>query len=626
MNSKSIPLLILLFMMVSVMVYAQSDGLPRGAHQMPYKRYEATTVSLGGGATLLGPTFDQKKVESEASDQICASLNATNSSVKWNLTQAAQGLVLRFSMPDGAGGGGQNGSLALYVNGTFVQNINLSSKWAWQYFSPNPGDGTKDPTNSPSSGWTARMRFDEVRVKLASSIASGAEVKLQKTSSDGINYLVDFIEMEPIPAAVGQPANYINVTSKGAVPNDAVDDMQAFSDAIGEARTTGKSIYVPAGRFLLSRKLDLININNVTIQGAGMWHTELYFTNPSPGNGGIETGGTGMHMKDFFMNTENTTRALPYKGFTGGYGTNSTIERVWAEHFECGAWIANWSGPSTAQTDGLLITESRFRNNYADGVNFSKGTSNSICEHSSFRNNGDDAMASWSSFDGPACLNNEFRYCTAENTWRAAGIGFFGGGGHKGHHLLIKDGIETGIRVNSDFQGVAFSTDRWMEISETTVISCGTNANLWYNRYGAVDIFTRLYNLQNLRLRNVDILNSQKDAIMIYTVNPSYTITNLELINVTVDGAGKDNNINNYTSGTYDDYAGHGLLVLPNVNGSMTTQNLLISDAPTAAISNESSATFTINTIGNVAVTGVGISPTSAISIPQGGTSQLTAN
>ena len=100
-----------------------------------------------------------------------------------------------------------------------------------------------------------------------------------------------------------------------------------------------------------------------------------------------------MDLKDFYMNTDTLPRSLPDKGFTGGYGTNSTIERVWAEHFECGAWIANWSGPASAQTDGLLITNCRFRNNYADGVNFSKGTSNSICEHTSFRNNGDDAKS-----------------------------------------------------------------------------------------------------------------------------------------------------------------------------------------------------------------------------------------
>jgi uncharacterized protein YjdB len=625
--------LVLVFLLAQlcfgVKSFGQSDGLPRGAFQMPYTRYEANATAIGGGATMLAPTFDQKKTESEASDQTCASLNANNSFVKWNLTAAGQGLVLRFSIPDNT-----TGSLALLVGGTFVQNISLNSKWAWQYFSPNPGDGTKDPTNTPQAGWTARMRFDEVRVKLPSSVSAGTEVRLVKQNGDGINYLVDFIEVEAIPGAVGQPAGYINVTAApyNAIANDAVDDKQAFVTAIADARNQGKSIYVPAGRFLLSGKLDIINISNITIQGAGMWHTELYFTSTSSGGGGIASGGTGtnIHMKDFYMNTENTIRTSDYKGFVGGHGTNSTIERVWVEHFEVGLWEANFFG--TPVTDGMLVTNCRFRNNYADGVNFSRGTSNSICEHSNMRNNGDDAMASWSSNDGPQpCTNNEFRYCTAENTWRAGGIGFFGGGGHKGHHLLIKDNVENGIRVNSDFPAVgnSFSTTLWMEVYETTVISSGTNANLWFNRYGAVDIFTRLYDVQNFRLRNVDINNSQKDAVMIYNVGTSFRITNLEFINVTINGAGADGNVNNFTAGTYDDYAGHGLFILPGTpgtNGSMSITNLIMNNIPTTpALDNESPTTFTITTVGTVSVTGVSINPTTAVSIPQGGTSQLTA-
>ncbi len=619
---KLITLFVILFSFSGA--YAQSDGLPRGSYQMPFTRYEADASSLGGGATLLGPTFDQKQITSEASDRVCASLPSQGSSVKWSLSEAGRGLVVRFSIPDG-----QRGSLALYVDGTFVQDIALDSRQAWQYFSANPGDGTKDPTNTPSPGMTARMRFDEVRVVLPSSVAAGTEVRLQKTSSDNIDYVVDFIEMEPVPAPIAQPANSLSVTDFGADPNDENDDLQAFNDCLNAAKSQGQDIYIPAGRFLLGEqggKWVFFQVNGVTVQGAGIWHTELYFSNPGPNSGGIESTGSDLHFKDFYMNTVNDNRTAGYKGFTGGYGTNSSIERVWVEHFEVGVWIANWSG--TEITDGMLVTGSRFRNNYADGLNFSKGTSNSICEQSHFRNNGDDAMATWSSFDSTIpCTNNEFRFCTAENTWRAAGIGFFGGGGHSGHHLIIKDNVEAGIRVNSDFPGPAFSKDLWMEFYECTVIGSGTNANLWFNRYGAIDIFTRLYDLQNLRFRNVDVLDSQKDAVMIYTVNPAYPITNLEMINVTIDGAGQDGNVNNYTEGTYDDYAGHGVLVLPDVTGDMTTQNLVIRDAPTAAILNESEGTFIINNTGGSAdVTGVSISPTDEVSLAQGGTAPLTAN
>ena len=565
--------------------FAQSDGLPRGAYQMPYRRYEATASSLGGGATLLGPTYAQAQAHSEATDRICASLSAANSSVNWTTTASGRGLVLRVSIPDG-----QNGSLALYVNNTFVQNIAVTSKWAYQYFA-KPGFGDPNqPSNTPNANYTTRMRFDEVRVLLANAIPSGANVRIQK-GSDGVNYLVDFIELEDVPAQVAfNSATMRNVTEWGAIPNDGIDDMNAFNSARLAMQGSSQSLYIPAGRFDLSQTWHIQT--NISIQGAGAWYTTLYFTNT--GSGGIVGNGDNVVLRDFYMNTENTTRA-EYKGLTGGYGNNSIIERLWVEHFETGAWITTWTGTIT---NGLRVSNCRFRNNYADGINLCRGTSNSIVEHSDFRNNGDDALATWSASDGPSmCLNNEFRYCTVENTWRAGGIGFFGGGGNRGHHLMIKDNVENGIRINSDFPvvGNAFHATLWTEVYETTVIGAGTNANLWHNRYGAVDIFTRLYNVQNFRLRNVDVLSSQKDAIMIYDIATNYTISNVEFINVTVNGAGFDGNTNNFTSGTYDDYAGYGMYVLSDVSGSMSITGSNICNAPSGQIRNDSSPAFVIN-------------------------------
>lgn len=542
----------------------------RGYYDAPYTRYEATASNTGGGASILPKSFKQKDIQFEASDRSCASLSSNGSYVEWNLEKAGQGLVMRFSIPDAPNGGGISGKLGLYVNGSKVQDIDLTSKWAWQYFSPNPGDGTKDPYNQPQNGWTARMAFDEVRVTLPNSVTAGSTIRIQKDNGDGIDYLVDFIEMEPIPAPLAKPANSLDVTDYGAIPNDGIDDKDAFNNCYSDAMNQGKGIYIPAGRFDFSTEF-YIYTDGMSFTGAGMWHTEIYFTNGNPGNGGFNPNATELTFSDFYMNTENTTRALPYKGFVGRYGTGSVISNVWLEHFECGAWIANFHGNDVA--DGLEIVNCRFRNTYADGVNFSKGTSNSICHHSSFRNNGDDAMASWSSQDGPLCLNNEFAYNTAENTWRAAGVGFFGGGGHTAHHIVVKDPTEAGLRINSDFQGKSFNGDL-IEFSDITVIGAGTNANLWFNRYGAIDIFTRLYNMDNVTFRNIDVLESQKDAIFIYTVNPSYTINNLRFENVTVNGTGVDENQNNYTDGTWDDYEGYGVLTDGQVKGSATFCNV----------------------------------------------------
>jgi Alpha-1,3-glucanase catalytic domain D2 len=437
---------------------------------------------------------------------------------------------------------------------------------------------------SKLDNYTIRTRS---RIFLANSIPAGATVKLQK-GGDGINYLVDFIELEPIPQAVAfNPATMRSVTEFGAVPNDGQDDLSAFNSARIALQSSGRSLYIPAGTFNLGSTWHIET--NISIQGAGVWYTTLYFT--STGSGGIVGNGDNVKLRDFYMNGENTTRT-EYKGLTGGYGNNSIIERLWIEHFETGAWITTWTG---AITNGLRVSFCRFRNNYADGINLSRGSSNCIVEQCDMRNNGDDAMATWSAFDGPQqCFNNEFRYCTAENTWRAGGIGFFGGGGHKGHHLLIKDSTENGIRINSDFPtvGNSFSSTLWIEVYETTVIGCGTNANLWHNRYGAVDIFTRLYNVQNFRLINVDIQGSQKDAVMIYDVASAFRISNIEFINVTLNGAGLDGNINNYTPGTYDDYAGYGIYALPDTDGSMTITNTNICNAPSGQTRNDSGATF----------------------------------
>src|SRR5262245_5431386 len=272
-HMKTITFLFLLCFF-SLPVFAQSDGLPRGAYLMPYTRYEATSTSLGGGATLLGPTFDQTKVQSEASDRICASLSAAGSSVSWTTTQAGQGLVLRYSIPDG-----QNGALGLYVNNTFVQNINVTTKWSWQYFA-KPGQGDPNlPSNTPNPNATQRIRFDEVRVFLANSIPAGAAVKLQK-GSDGITYMVDFIELEPIPQAVAfNPATMRSVTEFGAVPNDGQDDLSAFNGARIALQGSGRSLYIPAGTFNLSCAWNIEN--KIYFKGAGIWYKPFYLISVS---------------------------------------------------------------------------------------------------------------------------------------------------------------------------------------------------------------------------------------------------------------------------------------------------------------------------------------------------------
>ncbi len=595
----------------------------RGYYDAPYVRYEAGANSLGGGAELLTFSMNQADLQFEATDREAVKLNSTGQFVEWTSSNAGQGMVIRFSMPDAPGGGGLNGSLGLYIDGQFYADIPLTSKWSYNYFdNVNSGD-PNIPRNDPGTNRTVRMLYDEKRIKLDTEYPSGTTFRLERNSSSGgiDYYIVDFMELEPIPSPVAFNSSTMrSVVEFGATADDGTVDTQAFVNAVNTVRNTGEILYIPEGTFDLNFKWSIGH--DVSIQGAGMWYTELHYTQGTPSAGGISADGSNVHLADFYMSTENTIRTADYKGITGSYGANSTVDRVWVVHHETGAWIWQVNGVATSN---FVMSHCRLRNNYADGINFSSGTTNSICEHSDMRNNLDDAMASWSPSDGPtASMFNEFRYNTAENTLRAAGVGFFGGGGHKAHHLIVKDNTEAGLRINSDFPGYQFTNDE-IEFSNITVIGSGTNANLWWNRYGAIDIFTRLYDITNVRFDNIDIFDSQKDAIFIYTVNPSYSIQNLMLHNITVNGTGLDQNQNNFTSGTYDDYLGYAVLADNQVQAAIDICNLSVSNAASQPdIQLDNPGNININYCNTIDPTGISVNPT-ALTLNTGESATITA-
>ncbi len=610
---------------IAVVTVNPESSIPadRGYYDAPYTRYEAGASSMGGGAELLTFSMNQADLQFEATDREAVKLNSSGQYVEWTTSDAGQGMVIRFSMPDAPNGGGLNGSLALYINGQFYGDIPLTSKWAYNYFdNVNSGD-PNIPRNEPGTNRTVRMRYDEKRVRLDTEYPAGTTFRLERTAASGSidYYIVDFMELEPIPAPVAfNAATMRSVVEFGATPDDGNVDTQAFVNAINTVRNSGEILYIPEGVWDLNFKLSVGN--NITIQGAGMWYTELHFTQGTPSAGGISADGSNVHLADFYLSTENTNRTADYKGITGSYGNNSSVERVWVVHHETGAWIWQVNGVATTN---FVMRHCRLRNNYADGINFSSGTTNSICEHSDMRNNVDDAMASWSPSDGPtASMFNEFRYNTAENTLRAAGVGFFGGGGHSAHHLIVKDNTEAGLRINSDFPGYQFTNDE-IVFSDITVIGSGTNANLWWNRYGAIDIFTRLYDITNVRFDNIDIIDSQKDAIFIYTVNPSYVIQNLQLNNITINGTGLDGNQNNFTSGTYDDYAGYAVLADNQVQATINICNLNVTNAASQPdVQLDNPANITLNYCNQVDPDGITVNPTS-LNMNNGETATITA-
>jgi hypothetical protein len=462
--------------------------------------------------------------------------SAKDSYIRWTNNEAADGLTIRFSLPDNAAGKGTKGTLALYVDDTYIQDIILDSYWAWQYFLKNMSNSYPDNTPDTNTKFP-RMRFDETHVKLENKIPAGAVFKLVKTDDNDAPYTIDFVELEPVTPAV----------TFESVPDENKVEYSLSEGTLASfiSKNTGKTIYIPPGKYEVNVRIT-INGDNTKLIGAGMWYTEIYFTASSDERNtfnrrGIETYQNNIVVEGLFLNTVNNKRYYDNdnhnqvgKGLMGSFGSNSVIRNVWAEHFECGAWIDG--------TDNLTLADCRFRNNYADGVNLSYGCKNSVVEYCSFRNNGDDDIATWSR-DGRSCENNTFRYCTTENNWRASGLGFFGGKQNMAHSIVIIDPTEAGFRITCDFDGAAFATEGYSEFRDISVYKGGTksgtrgvNGDLWGNQQGAIHINSTIYyDLQNIKISNINLYDSKNDAIFIGSGSKS--IQNLIMENIHISGA-----------------------------------------------------------------------------------------
>ncbi|MCX6183183.1 MAG: right-handed parallel beta-helix repeat-containing protein [Bacteroidetes bacterium] len=527
---------------------AQSNE--RGFYDAPYVRYEADKgVLTKAKATPM--SFSQADLQSEASEQVCVDLTKKKSAVEWKLSQVGDGLVVRFSVPDST-----EGELEVYANNKLAGTIKLNAHYSWEYLwkDGNSNNGGVLNTNP-------KMRFDEVRMKLPSKIAAGGKLKLVNKSG-AIH--VDFVEVENVPEAIPAAAGDVVFSGEG-------DELQNFINQNG-----GKTIYVPTGVYNIYSEL-YFGVDNTTLKGAGMWYTQLNFKKIKWLRGGLYANAKDISFLDLYLSTDNYARANSYKAINGVFTQKSVIKNVWAEHFECGAWIAQYNKGTVEFADGFLVSNCRFRNNYADGINLCKGTKNTIVEHCSFRNNGDDDMAIWSA-DKMECQNNTFRYCTSENCWRASGCAIYGGLNNTAHHLLIKDNLEAGLRVNNAFPGAGFNDEGMHVFSDITIIRCGTNNDLWYSAVGAIDINCTDkcgMKVKNVKFSNIDIIDSKDDAIYIMRYGGDKYV-NIVFENINIDGTGKEFPFNDAKNTNAETERGVAVFFKYKPKGTVTYCNLVV--------------------------------------------------
>ena len=518
--------------------------------KLAYTTYEAEQGELKNGIVENHSSSKEtdRATAREASGQAYVDL-PTNASVSFIAQAEANAATIRYTVPDG-----ESGKVEVKVNNTVIGTLDLSSKSNWQYldnYTYHPNDDIK-VHDTPAADRLARFQFDEVSQLFKDAhINKGDTVTITNLDSTPVG--IDLVDLEKAPDAIRQPENSVSITDFGAIANDGSDDYQAFMAAIESAKASKKSVYIPEGQFDFSRPIFLYVPDGIKITGAGQWHTKLHFLNTEAakyddkgyvsGGGGItfEPGSKDIDLGNLSMDSNLNSRhneQANYKGISGTLGTGSSIHDIKIEHFEVGVWIGDYSKNKPLNyTDGLTISNATIRNNFADGVNFAQGTSNSTVINSNIRGNGDDGLATWSSnhenTNANVAENNRFLNNTVELGWRAAGIGIFGGKGHEVANNLIKDNANwSGVRLNTVFKkshNFDFN-DTGISVHDNLLVNNGTNADTYGRVKGSIDLeegrdYTApekdiLGELKNIKIENNTIVNNLSDQEITKTRNP----------------------------------------------------------------------------------------------------------
>ena len=425
------------------------------------------------------------------------------------------------------------------MDGQFRQKLDLTSKYAWSY------GGEEYTFNAPQAGG-AHHFYDEARA-LVGDIPAGARVRLQKGSGDDADYyVIDLIDLEQAAPPLDKPDGYLSVVDDcGAVADDGQDDGPALQSCIQKAQSAHTGVWLPAGTF--DSLTSAIDVQNVSIQGAGMWYTTVHGKFAT-----FNCTGNNCRYADFSILGETILRddSSPENGFNGSAGSGSRLENIWVEHTKVGYWVGS------GQTTGLVIINSRFRDLFADGVNFCNGTSYSVVENSHFRNTGDDALASWSPKGDPTNTGNVFRFDTVVVPWRANCFAIYGGQDNTIEDSLCADVVTyPGILVAQQFNSTPFTGTT--AIQRDTILRAG--GPMYHSEHGALKIWADEGEVSGVLVKDVSIQDATFSGIELYG---SYAITNTILQNVQVTGSGTN-----------------GIILRSNLSGEATFNNVTVSNS-----------------------------------------------
>ncbi|WP_249125912.1 discoidin domain-containing protein [Streptomyces sp. A2-16] len=420
---------------------------------LPFTSVEAESAGTTG--TRIGPDYTQGTLASEASGRQAVRLDAGRR-VEFTVPRAANAVNLAYSVPDG-----QSGTLNVYVNGTrLAKTLPVTSKYSYIDTSWIPGART-------------HHFFDNARLLLGQNLQAGDKVAFEST---GTQVTVDVADFEQAAAATGQPAGSVSVTSKGADPTGNGDSTQAFRDAISAAQ--GGVVWIPPGEYRLTSSLS--GVQNVTLQGAGHWHSVVHtsrFIDQSGSSGNV-------HVKDFAVIGEVTERvdSSPDNFVNGSLGPGSSVSGMWLQHLKVGLWL-------TGNNDNLVVENNRFLDMTADGLNLNGNARGVRVRNNFLRNQGDDALAMWSLYAPDT--NSSFENNTVTQPNLANGIAIYGGTDIAVRNNLVSDtnALGSGIAIsNQKFLDPFFPLAGTITVDGNTLVRTGAMNPNWNHPMGALRV------------------------------------------------------------------------------------------------------------------------------------------
>ena len=480
---------------------------------LPFTEYEAVSASNDG--TVIGPSFAQGTLPSEATDREAVQLSSAGQYVKFTLTAAANAVDLHYAVPQGT-----SGTLSVYVNGTFYKELPVTA--AYSYI-----------TTSGITGSDTHKFYDDARLLLGQTLAVGSTVSFQVGSGDtDTPYTINVADFYDAPAAATQPANTVSVVSEGADPTGANDSTSAFNSAITAANAAGEAVWIPSGTFKIGSPL---SIQKGTIEGAGDWYsqieTNMLIDNTSDVAGPINLSGFAILGSQVGRNDSSVAN-----GIDGSLGSGWTINGLWIQDTNVGMWLQYGNSDCTVENTVIESTD-------ADGINFNGNASSCTVKNNFLRNTGDDGLAIWSypAADSSITLENN----TVVDPTLANGIADYGGSNNTIENNVVADTnpLGSGIDIsNEQFLSPGFTPlAGTINVTGNYVIRSGAYNPNWDHPMGAVQFDPYDYSFSGVTINYSGgaILDSPYEAFELVSGDgDGNTISGLNISNVEVQNAG----------------------------------------------------------------------------------------